>query len=581
MRWPGATYSPASTKVRLTTPSRGLVTTWVRHLALLAPLCGPAPAPAVRRVRAGPPGNAGPAGRASGPPSGAASPPSPAPEPASGSVASARCRAVGCFAPVSGTPDPVSRASWPASGSAGASGRVPVPASGSTGVPSRARGPAASRSASSASSTASRARALRESITARRSPSATRDPASTGRSTTRPAIRLLTVTMSAAMRASLSCTKSIDSRTRETPHTVSASTNDRRSATRSTLAARRRLARPPHCRRLSRRSPLAPGPSAHRSRRFASCLPDSSSRGAGIRPRRASRGGPRPGSTHSLPLDPGRPAGSILPGVLSVSRGARLPGLPARARERPQRASRSCGPAGRRGKTTVAGARERATNPISAAVVESTARMVGKRLRSVRVQNYGDCHHRLWWNGVVPPRAGFNDRAMNLFFVALDDDNDSPDEVNTRVSEHYKDTSYRLSKLTWVIAAAAASPAEICQKLGIDKQTAAEQQATRRSGSHQRLQRLRRQEPLAAHGRVVSVVTIPAADKGSPKDRRGLRGSAHRLSTRVPREIPHMAQGVRHAVEHNGGFDSHCHRCERIALANDIGPLRRYRHPHR
>ena len=67
---------------------------------------------------------------------------------------------------------------------------------------------------------------------------------------------------------------------------------------------------------------------------------------------------------------------------------------------------------------------------------------------------------------------------MNLFFVALDDDNDSPDEVNTRVSEHYKDTSYRLSKLTWVIAAAAASPAEICQKLGIDKQTAAEQQAT-------------------------------------------------------------------------------------------------------
>ena len=67
---------------------------------------------------------------------------------------------------------------------------------------------------------------------------------------------------------------------------------------------------------------------------------------------------------------------------------------------------------------------------------------------------------------------------MNLFLVALDDDNASPDEVNTRVSEHYKSTSYRLSKLTWVIANGAASPVEICQKLGIDKQSATEQQAT-------------------------------------------------------------------------------------------------------
>ena len=67
---------------------------------------------------------------------------------------------------------------------------------------------------------------------------------------------------------------------------------------------------------------------------------------------------------------------------------------------------------------------------------------------------------------------------MDLFFVALDDDNDSPDKVNTLVSEHYKDTSYRLSELTWVIATDAASPAEICQKLGIDKQIAEEQQAT-------------------------------------------------------------------------------------------------------
>lgn len=67
---------------------------------------------------------------------------------------------------------------------------------------------------------------------------------------------------------------------------------------------------------------------------------------------------------------------------------------------------------------------------------------------------------------------------MDIFFVALDDDNDSPDEVNNRVSEHYKDTSYRLSELTWVIATDAASPAEICQKLGIVKQTTGEQQAT-------------------------------------------------------------------------------------------------------
>ena len=67
---------------------------------------------------------------------------------------------------------------------------------------------------------------------------------------------------------------------------------------------------------------------------------------------------------------------------------------------------------------------------------------------------------------------------MNIFFVALDDDNDSPDKVDALVSEHYKGTSYRLSKLTWVIATDAASPAEICQKLGIDKQAAAEKQAT-------------------------------------------------------------------------------------------------------
>ena len=31
---------------------------------------------------------------------------------------------------------------------------------------------------------------------------------------------------------------------------------------------------------------------------------------------------------------------------------------------------------------------------------------------------------------------------MNLFFVALDDDNDSPDTVRTLVSEHYKDANY-------------------------------------------------------------------------------------------------------------------------------------------
>ena len=67
---------------------------------------------------------------------------------------------------------------------------------------------------------------------------------------------------------------------------------------------------------------------------------------------------------------------------------------------------------------------------------------------------------------------------MNLFFVALDDDNDSPDAVNIRISENYKNTSYRLSELTWVIATDAASPAEICQKLDIGKQTAEEQWAT-------------------------------------------------------------------------------------------------------
>ena len=67
---------------------------------------------------------------------------------------------------------------------------------------------------------------------------------------------------------------------------------------------------------------------------------------------------------------------------------------------------------------------------------------------------------------------------MNLFLVALDDDNDSPNEVNTLVLEHYKGTSYRLSELTWVIATDAASPAELCQRLGISNQAAEEQQAT-------------------------------------------------------------------------------------------------------
>ena len=66
---------------------------------------------------------------------------------------------------------------------------------------------------------------------------------------------------------------------------------------------------------------------------------------------------------------------------------------------------------------------------------------------------------------------------MNLFLVALDDDNDSPDAVSALVSEHYKGANYRLSALTWVIAAAT-SPAEICQNLGIDKQAAGKKQVT-------------------------------------------------------------------------------------------------------
>ena len=67
---------------------------------------------------------------------------------------------------------------------------------------------------------------------------------------------------------------------------------------------------------------------------------------------------------------------------------------------------------------------------------------------------------------------------MNLFLVALDDDNELPDEVDARVSKHYKDANYRLSQLAWVVASDAASPAEVCRKLGIAKQTAQERPAT-------------------------------------------------------------------------------------------------------
>lgn len=67
---------------------------------------------------------------------------------------------------------------------------------------------------------------------------------------------------------------------------------------------------------------------------------------------------------------------------------------------------------------------------------------------------------------------------MKLFFVALDDDNDSPEAVHALVSKHYGDTNYRVSTLTWVVAADAASPAEVCRKLGFEEQAAGEQQAS-------------------------------------------------------------------------------------------------------
>ena len=59
---------------------------------------------------------------------------------------------------------------------------------------------------------------------------------------------------------------------------------------------------------------------------------------------------------------------------------------------------------------------------------------------------------------------------MKLFLVALDDDA-SPDAVNALVSQHYKDTSYRLSSTTWVVAAdASVSTAEVGRNLGIQQQ---------------------------------------------------------------------------------------------------------------
>jgi len=57
---------------------------------------------------------------------------------------------------------------------------------------------------------------------------------------------------------------------------------------------------------------------------------------------------------------------------------------------------------------------------------------------------------------------------MNLFFVALDDDN-PPDKVKNLVSEHYEHTNYQLSQLTWVIGSDATNPGEICRNLGINK----------------------------------------------------------------------------------------------------------------
>ena len=67
---------------------------------------------------------------------------------------------------------------------------------------------------------------------------------------------------------------------------------------------------------------------------------------------------------------------------------------------------------------------------------------------------------------------------MKLYFVALDDDNDEPDAMDARVAKHYEDTNYRVSNLTWVIAADATSPGEVCRKLGMDKQAAGKQRAS-------------------------------------------------------------------------------------------------------
>ena len=58
---------------------------------------------------------------------------------------------------------------------------------------------------------------------------------------------------------------------------------------------------------------------------------------------------------------------------------------------------------------------------------------------------------------------------MNLFLIAIDDDNE-PDKVHELVSKHYAHTHYRLSKLTWVVASKAGSPAEIRQELNIHGQ---------------------------------------------------------------------------------------------------------------
>ena len=56
---------------------------------------------------------------------------------------------------------------------------------------------------------------------------------------------------------------------------------------------------------------------------------------------------------------------------------------------------------------------------------------------------------------------------MNVFLVALDDDNASPDDMHVQILEHFKDAAYRLSKLTWVIADEDSDPNTICLKLGL------------------------------------------------------------------------------------------------------------------